>query len=109
MSADQDINIRDGTSQAGRMQPALDPDYVSVDERTIQDLLAFAREYAKELRYFDVKDGRLHDAGVRFYVCGQSMTFGDVDKSELASQAEVALSAMTMLTVLQNNGYALLP
>ena len=52
---------------------------------------------------------RLHDAGVRFYVCGQSMTFGDVEKSELASQAEVALSAMTMLTVLQNNGYALLP
>ena len=52
---------------------------------------------------------RLHDAGVRFYVCGQSMTFGGVQKSELASQAEVALSAMTMLTVLQNDGYALLP
>ena len=52
---------------------------------------------------------RLHDAGVRFYVCGQSMTFGGIAKSELASQAEVALSAMTMLTVLQNDGYALLP
>jgi intracellular sulfur oxidation DsrE/DsrF family protein len=53
--------------------------------------------------------GRLHDAGVRFYVCGQSMTFGGVEKKELASQAKVALSAMTMLTVLQNDGYALLP
>lgn len=52
---------------------------------------------------------RLHDAGVRFYVCGQSMAFGGVEKSELTSQAEVALSAMTMLTVLQNDGYALLP
>jgi intracellular sulfur oxidation DsrE/DsrF family protein len=52
---------------------------------------------------------RLHDAGVRFYVCGQSMSFGGVEKSELASQAEVALSAMTMLTVLQHDGYALLP
>lgn len=52
---------------------------------------------------------RLHDAGVRFYVCGQSMAFGDVEKSELVSEAEVALSAMTMLTVLQNDGYALLP
>jgi intracellular sulfur oxidation DsrE/DsrF family protein len=52
---------------------------------------------------------RLHDAGVRFYVCGQSMVFGGVEKSELASQADVALSAMTMLTVLQNDGYALLP
>jgi hypothetical protein len=37
------------------------------------------------------------------------MTFGGVEKSELASLAEVALSAMTMLTVLQNDGYALLP
>jgi intracellular sulfur oxidation DsrE/DsrF family protein len=53
--------------------------------------------------------GRLHEAGVRFYVCGQSMTFGGVEKSELTSEAEVALSAMTMLTVLQNDGYALLP
>jgi len=52
---------------------------------------------------------RLHDAGVRFYVCGQSMVFGGVEKGELASQADVALSAMTMLTVLQNDGYALLP
>ena len=52
---------------------------------------------------------RLHDAGVRFYVCGQSMEFGGVEKSELAIQADVALSAMTMLTVLQNDGYALLP
>ena len=52
---------------------------------------------------------KLHAAGVSFYVCGQSMAFGGVAKSELASPAKVALSAMTMLTVLQNEGYALLP
>ncbi len=52
---------------------------------------------------------KLHAAGVSFYVCGQSMAFGGVAKSELASPAKVALSAMTMLTVLQNKGYALLP
>ncbi len=52
---------------------------------------------------------RLHDAGVRIFVCGQSMTFGGIDKSELAGPAQVALSAMTMLTVLQSEGYALLP
>jgi len=51
----------------------------------------------------------LHRAGVEFYVCGQSMAFGSVEKSELASPAKVALSAMTMLSVLQSNGYALLP
>lgn len=53
--------------------------------------------------------GKLHDAGVRIYVCGQSMTFGGIDRGELAEPAQVALSAMTMLTVLQSEGYALLP
>jgi len=52
---------------------------------------------------------RLHEVGVRIYVCGQSMTFGGIDKSELAEPAQVALSAMTMLTVLQSNGYSLQP
>jgi intracellular sulfur oxidation DsrE/DsrF family protein len=51
---------------------------------------------------------KLHDAGVKFYICGQSMAFGGVEKSELASPAKVGLSAMTMMTVLQNDGYALL-
>lgn len=52
---------------------------------------------------------KLYDAGVGIYVCGQSMTFGGIDRSELAEPAQVALSAMTMLTVLQSDGYALLP
>ena len=51
----------------------------------------------------------LHDAGVSIYVCGQSMSFGGMDKNELADGVQVALSAMTMLTVLQSDGYALLP
>jgi intracellular sulfur oxidation DsrE/DsrF family protein len=52
---------------------------------------------------------KLHAAGVRIYVCGQSLAFGGVAKNDLASPVEVALSAMTMLTVLQSKGYALLP
>jgi intracellular sulfur oxidation DsrE/DsrF family protein len=52
---------------------------------------------------------RLADAGVEFYVCGQSMAFGGFARSELAEPARVALSAMTMLTELQNRGYALIP
>lgn len=51
---------------------------------------------------------KLHAAGVDLYLCGQSMTFGGFEKSELASPVRVALSAMTMLTVLQSDGYALL-
>lgn len=44
---------QDGTSQDDRVQNALDPGYVSVDERSVKDLLVFARKYAKELRYFN--------------------------------------------------------
>lgn len=48
-------------------------------------------------------------AGVRFYVCGQSMGFRGFDKGELADNVELALSAMTMLADLQADGYSLLP
>jgi intracellular sulfur oxidation DsrE/DsrF family protein len=51
----------------------------------------------------------LREAGVRFYVCGQSMAFTGVAKDDLISGVEVALSAMTMLTLLQADGFALLP
>lgn len=50
---------RDGSSQAERLRPSLQPDYITVDERSLQDLLAFAREYAKELQYFEVKEGQV--------------------------------------------------
>jgi hypothetical protein len=48
--------IRDGTSQAERLPAELDPDYAQVDERTTRDLLAFAKEYARELKYFSIED-----------------------------------------------------
>ena len=46
------LRQRDGTSQAARFQEPLDPGYVRVDERTVEDFLRFAREYGKELRYY---------------------------------------------------------
>jgi hypothetical protein len=46
---------RDGTSQEARTQPALDPTHILVDERSLQDLLTFARAYAKQLCYFAVE------------------------------------------------------
>ncbi|AUX33628.1 MULTISPECIES: baseplate J/gp47 family protein [Sorangium] len=48
---------RDGTSQAGRALAALDPGYVSVDERTSAELLSFARAYGKELTYYGAGGG----------------------------------------------------
>lgn len=46
----------DGTSQAQRSMEALSPDYAPVDERSAQDLLAFVRQYAEEIRYFDLNN-----------------------------------------------------
>lgn len=51
---------------------------------------------------------RLMDAGVAFYVCGQSMAFGGFEKEELLPDIDIGLSAMTMLVMLQSRGYALL-
>ncbi len=53
--------------------------------------------------------GALQAAGVQIYLCGQSMAFGGIAKNQLADGVQVALSAMTMLTILQTDDYALLP
>ena len=52
---------------------------------------------------------KLHDTGVRFFACGQSMSFRGYVKRDLDASIKVALSAMTMLASLQADGYALLP
>ena len=60
MKSDQQLhNQQDGTSQAERRQAALDPDYVLVDERSLHDLLEFARLYASKLVYFGVEQNEL--------------------------------------------------
>ncbi len=51
----------------------------------------------------------LNKKGVKFYLCGQSTSFSDIDKKELMPEVSLALSAMTMLITLQQDGYALLP
>ena len=52
---------------------------------------------------------KLHEAGVAFYACGQSMGFNGIPKSDLVNEVKVALSAMTMMTVLLSDGYVLIP
>ena len=48
---------RDGTSQAGRVLRALDPGQTPIDERSPRELLAFAKAFAQELRYFPADGG----------------------------------------------------
>src|SRR3954470_6096083 len=43
---------RDGSGQAQRKVPALNSSYILVEERTLEDWIAFAKQYAKELNFF---------------------------------------------------------
>ncbi len=52
---------------------------------------------------------KLRAAGVKFYICGQSVRFGGFQKEDLEHPEDLALSAMTQLTVLQSQGYQLVP
>lgn len=70
-----EISERDGTSQAGRALEALDPGYVSVDEQTRAELIAFARAYGKELTYYG-EDGK--PAGDWSGFIGPNLNFDDV-------------------------------
>jgi intracellular sulfur oxidation DsrE/DsrF family protein len=47
-------------------------------------------------------------ADVEIVLCGQSAAFGGYDKSELLPGVKLALSAMTALVSLQNQGYRLI-
>lgn len=52
---------------------------------------------------------QLSEKGVKFYLCGQSAAFYDIKKSELSSDVKLALSAMTMAVLLQQEDYQLIP
>ncbi|MBE7170240.1 MAG: baseplate J/gp47 family protein [Williamsia sp.] len=56
-----DITLyRDGTGQAQRSPEALDPGFVSLDERGIADWIRFAQAYATQLKFFGLDNA---DAG----------------------------------------------
>lgn len=46
--------------------------------------------------------------GVEMYICGQSASYSGISKSELLPEIKMALSAMTVLTIYQSNGYSLI-
>lgn len=52
---------------------------------------------------------QLHQAGVTVAVCGQAVAEHHYQDAWVAKDAEVALSALTTITELQQQGYALMP
>ena len=51
---DPDTVFVDGTSQSGRALRWLDPAGISLDDRSVRELLAFVRAYARELNFVDL-------------------------------------------------------
>jgi intracellular sulfur oxidation DsrE/DsrF family protein len=51
----------------------------------------------------------LERAGVRAYLCGQTATYREIHTDELTPPVQMALSAMTALVLLQEDGYNLIP
>lgn len=51
----------------------------------------------------------LHQAGVKFYVCGQSLIGKGGSPEDVVSDVETAVSALTAIVNLQTDGYAYVP
>lgn len=52
---------------------------------------------------------QLAKAGVKFYVCGQSLTHGGYKPAETSQEVQVAVAAATALIELQRDGYSYMP
>ncbi|MCW8857572.1 MAG: DsrE family protein [Kangiella sp.] len=84
---------------------------VVVHGAAVKDILT-DEAYAKRHGYKNPNTDLVHqlaENGVEFYVCGQSATFYEVKKTELSPDVKLALSAMTMAVLLQEDDYQLIP
>ena len=57
---------RDGTSQKQRQLAALDPSFVKIDERTLEDFLVFAQEYSERVLFYNL-DNKLDGTWESFW------------------------------------------
>jgi len=69
---------------------------------------AYQQRYLEDNPSLDLIQ-KLHAKGVKFYQCGQSAYYQKVKTKDLSKEVRMALSAMTMLTELQSEGYRIIP
>lgn len=90
--------LRDGTSQQQRLLNALLPSYVSVDERSMDDLIKFASDFSAEIKYYSGKnttDGNWSD-----FFANQNI---DTDSQRTQPHYALFLAFLQMFKVLQND------
>ncbi|NER78556.1 MAG: hypothetical protein F6K42_03065 [Leptolyngbya sp. SIO1D8] len=89
--------FRDGTSQRSRSQRSLDPDYISVDERTLADWIRFVQNYAKDLTYFNAQNQPEGDWSA-FFV-GDAQAIADAVETLDAAALETAAGDSGVATI----------
>ncbi len=86
---------REGTSQAARHLPALDPEDFPVDGRSIGQLLEFTRDYARQLKYFDADD---HEHGDWDKFLPDDLSLGEVERFIAAPESITDETTLQQLT-----------
>lgn len=71
---------RDGVSQAQRRLTALDPSYVKVEERDLQDFLVFALEFSRQLIYYNFDDKQEGDWEA-FWGCNPALMIAAIERT----------------------------
>ncbi len=72
----------DGTSQDDRLTPELDSGYIDVDELRLEDLLAMSSDYARLLRFFNLKN-EPHGDWLPFFASDEAVIFSVILSSDL--------------------------
>lgn len=75
--------------------------------RNVLNAETYKKEYGRANPNAELLDA-LHDAGVKLYVCGQSLRSKGFGSKDLAEPVKLSLSAMTALVHFQEEGYQLI-
>ena len=52
-------DLRDGSAQFSRYLKALDPSYAPIDDRSMEELLVFIKNYAARIRFYDIPESEM--------------------------------------------------
>ena len=90
------VDCRDGTSQGRRMDPALSPDAVAIDGRSLTALYDFIRGYAREVRFTDAAadPDATHHTWETFFDALPADLVRALDDAADAEAVEAALDAL---------------
>ncbi len=72
---------------------------------TVMNNEAYQKKYKTDNPNLDLYKA-LHEAGVKIFICGQSLIARDIDKDKMVPEVKIASSMLTTMTTYQLKGYA---